>query len=36
VVIDAPLPGIGDWDKIVRSPLLWHFQLSADRTWSDW
>jgi pimeloyl-ACP methyl ester carboxylesterase len=25
VVIDAPLPGIGDWDKIVRSPLLWHF-----------
>jgi pimeloyl-ACP methyl ester carboxylesterase len=25
VVIDAPLPGIGDWDNIVRSPLLWHF-----------
>jgi pimeloyl-ACP methyl ester carboxylesterase len=24
-VIDAPLPGIGDWDNIVRSPLLWHF-----------
>jgi pimeloyl-ACP methyl ester carboxylesterase len=23
--IDAPLPGIGDWDNIVRSPLLWHF-----------
>src|SRR5258707_829841 len=25
VVIDAPLPGIGNWDNIVRSPLLWHF-----------
>ena len=24
-VIDAPLPGIGDWDNIVRTPLLWHF-----------
>jgi pimeloyl-ACP methyl ester carboxylesterase len=23
--IDAPLPGIGHWDDIVRSPLLWHF-----------
>jgi pimeloyl-ACP methyl ester carboxylesterase len=25
VVIDAPLPGIGDWDNILRSPMLWHF-----------
>ncbi len=25
VLIDAPLPGIGDWDNIIRSPLLWHF-----------
>ncbi|WP_433983937.1 alpha/beta fold hydrolase [Tunturiibacter empetritectus] len=25
VAIDAPLPGIGDWDNIVRSPMLWHF-----------
>ncbi len=25
VAIDAPLPGIGDWDNIIRSPLLWHF-----------
>jgi len=24
-VIDAPLPGIGNWDAIIRSPLLWHF-----------
>jgi pimeloyl-ACP methyl ester carboxylesterase len=25
VIMDAPLPGIGPWDEIVRSPLLWHF-----------
>ena len=25
VIIDAPLPGIGPWDEIVKSPLLWHF-----------
>ncbi len=25
VVIDAPLPGIGPWDEIIRSPMLWHF-----------
>ena len=25
VVMDAPLPGIGDWDNIIRNPLLWHF-----------
>jgi pimeloyl-ACP methyl ester carboxylesterase len=25
VVIDAPLPGIGNWNTIVLSPLLWHF-----------
>src|SRR5713226_758890 len=25
IVIDAPLPGIGDWDNIIRSPVLWHF-----------
>jgi pimeloyl-ACP methyl ester carboxylesterase len=25
VVIDAPLPGIGAWDQIKQSPLLWHF-----------
>ncbi len=23
--MDAPLPGVGNWDKIVLSPLLWHF-----------
>jgi pimeloyl-ACP methyl ester carboxylesterase len=25
VVIDAPLPGVGNWDKILLNPLLWHF-----------
>jgi pimeloyl-ACP methyl ester carboxylesterase len=25
VAMDAPLPGIGPWDEIVRSPALWHF-----------
>ncbi|AZO74215.1 MAG: alpha/beta hydrolase [Mesorhizobium sp.] len=25
VIIDAPLPGIGEWEKIKQSPLLWHF-----------
>jgi len=25
VVIDAPLPGIGSWDEIIKSALLWHF-----------
>jgi len=25
VVIDAPLPGIGNWGTIIHSPQLWHF-----------
>jgi pimeloyl-ACP methyl ester carboxylesterase len=25
VAMDAPLPGIGDWDTIIRDPRLWHF-----------
>ena len=25
VVMDAPLPGIGPWDEILKSPVLWHF-----------
>jgi pimeloyl-ACP methyl ester carboxylesterase len=25
VAMDAPLPGIGPWDDIIRSPALWHF-----------
>jgi pimeloyl-ACP methyl ester carboxylesterase len=25
IVMDAPLPGIGPWDEILKSPMLWHF-----------
>lgn len=25
VIMDAPLPGVGPWDEIVRSSALWHF-----------
>ena len=25
VAMDAPLPGLGHWDEIIRSPALWHF-----------
>ena len=24
-VLDAPLPGIGPWEEILKSPMLWHF-----------
>jgi pimeloyl-ACP methyl ester carboxylesterase len=29
VLIDAPVPGVGPWDKIVQSPLLWHFRFGG-------
>ena len=29
VLIDAPLPGIGHWDEIVKNPLLWHFNFGG-------
>lgn len=29
VVIDAPIPGIGPWDEILKSPLLWHFRFGG-------
>lgn len=25
VLMDAPIPGVGPWDEILKSPLLWHF-----------
>lgn len=25
VAMDAPLPGIGPWEEILKNPLLWHF-----------
>jgi pimeloyl-ACP methyl ester carboxylesterase len=29
VVIDAPLPGVGPWDEILKNPLLWHFRFGG-------
>ena len=29
VVIDAPLPGVGPWEEILRNPLLWHFRFGG-------
>jgi pimeloyl-ACP methyl ester carboxylesterase len=29
VVMDAPVPGVGPWDEIVRNPLLWHFSFGG-------
>jgi pimeloyl-ACP methyl ester carboxylesterase len=29
ILLDAPLPGIGPWDEILKSPLLWHFRFGG-------
>jgi pimeloyl-ACP methyl ester carboxylesterase len=29
VLIDAPLPGVGPWEEILRHPLLWHFRFGG-------
>jgi pimeloyl-ACP methyl ester carboxylesterase len=29
VLIDAPLPGIGPWQEILKNPLLWHFRFGG-------
>ncbi|MGZ2484211.1 pimeloyl-ACP methyl ester carboxylesterase [Rhizobium pisi] len=29
VLMDAPIPGIGPWDDILESPLLWHFRFGG-------
>ena len=29
VLIDAPFPGIGPWDEILKNPLLWHFRFGG-------
>lgn len=29
VLIDAPLPGVGPWDDILKNPLLWHFRFGG-------
>ena len=28
-LLDAPVPGIGPWDEILKSPLLWHFRFGG-------
>ncbi len=28
-MMDAPVPGVGPWDEILRSPLLWHFRFGG-------
>lgn len=29
VLIDAPVPGVGPWEEILRNPLLWHFRFGG-------
>src|SRR3954467_15388106 len=29
VIMDAPLPGIGPWEEILKNPLLWHFRFGG-------
>jgi pimeloyl-ACP methyl ester carboxylesterase len=29
VPIDAPLPGIGPWEEVLKNPLLWHFRFGG-------
>ena len=29
VLLDAPVPGVGPWDEILKSPLLWHFRFGG-------
>ncbi len=28
-VIDAPLPGVGPWEEVLKNPLLWHFRFGG-------
>jgi pimeloyl-ACP methyl ester carboxylesterase len=29
VLLDAPVPGVGPWDDILKNPLLWHFRFGG-------
>jgi pimeloyl-ACP methyl ester carboxylesterase len=29
VLMDAPVPGLGPWDEILKNPLLWHFRFGG-------
>ncbi|WP_309662084.1 alpha/beta hydrolase [Sphingomonas sp.] len=29
ILLDAPLPGVGPWEEILKNPLLWHFRFGG-------
>jgi len=29
VLMDAPMPGVGPWEEILKNPLLWHFRFGG-------
>jgi pimeloyl-ACP methyl ester carboxylesterase len=29
VLLDAPVPGVGPWEEILKNPLLWHFRFGG-------
>src|SRR5215468_4011607 len=29
VLIDAPLPGVGPWEDVLKNPMLWHFRFGG-------
>lgn len=29
VLIDAPVPGVGPWEEILKTPMLWHFRFGG-------
>jgi pimeloyl-ACP methyl ester carboxylesterase len=29
VLIDAPVPGVGPWEEVLKNPLLWHFHFGG-------
>ncbi|HTT97799.1 MAG TPA: alpha/beta fold hydrolase [Rhizomicrobium sp.] len=29
VMMDAPVPGIGPWDELLKNPILWHFRFGG-------
>ena len=29
VLIDAPVPGVGAWEEVLKNPLLWHFRFGG-------
>ena len=29
VMMDAPVPGVGPWDELLKNPLLWHFRFGG-------